>query len=91
MDLRELVKQRLQLKIFEGICKQQHYRITPRGKEKLLEYFTKLYQEKDKSFGNGRLVRNIFEKTIERQANRLVEIAELNKEMMMTITGEDIA
>jgi stage V sporulation protein K len=79
------------LNIFEGICKQQHYKITPRGQEKLLEYFTKLYAEKNKSFGNGRLVRNIFEKTIERQANRLVKIAEVNKEMMMTITWEDIA
>jgi SpoVK/Ycf46/Vps4 family AAA+-type ATPase len=78
------------LNIFEGICKQQHYRITPRGKEKLLKHFTKLYSEKNKSFGNGRLVRNIFEKTIERQANRLVKITDVNKEMMMTITWEDI-
>ncbi|MDD1414516.1 AAA family ATPase [Dolichospermum sp. ST_con] len=78
------------LNIFEGICKQQHYRVTPRGKEKLLKYFTKLYQEKDKGFGNGRLVRNVFEKTIEKQANRLVKIKEVDKEMMMTITWEDI-
>lgn len=78
------------LNIFEGICKQQHYRITPRGKEKLLKHFTKLYFEKNKSFGNARLVRNIFEKTIERQANRLVKITDVNKEMMMTITWEDI-
>ncbi|MFM7408703.1 MAG: hypothetical protein ACKO3K_19115 [Cuspidothrix sp.] len=27
---------------------------------------------------------------MERQANRLVKIAEVNKEMMMTITWEDI-
>jgi stage V sporulation protein K len=78
------------LNIFEEICKQQHYRITPRGKEKLLKHFTKLYSEKNKNFGNGRLVRNIFEKTIERQANRLVKITDVNKEMMMTITWEDI-
>lgn len=77
------------LNIFEGICKQQHYRITPRGKEKLLKHLTNLYNQKNKSFGNGRLVRNIFEKTIERQANRLVKIAAVNKEMM-TITWEDI-
>ncbi|MEA5577305.1 AAA family ATPase [Anabaena sp. UHCC 0451] len=78
------------LNIFEGICKQQHYRITPRGKEKLLQQFTKLYNEKDNSFGNGRLVRNTFEKIIERQANRLVILSEVNKEMMMTITWEDV-
>ncbi|MFM2064717.1 MAG: hypothetical protein RLZZ507_4388 [Cyanobacteriota bacterium] len=78
------------LNIFAGICKQQHYRITPRGQEKLLQQFTKLYNEKDNSFGNGRLVRNMFEKIIERQANRLVKINAINKEMMMTITWEDV-
>jgi SpoVK/Ycf46/Vps4 family AAA+-type ATPase len=78
------------LNIFAGICKQQHYIITPRSREKLLQQFTKLYNEKDNSFGNGRLVRNIFEKTIERQANRLVKINDINKEMMMTITWEDV-
>ncbi|MCG6135522.1 MAG: AAA family ATPase [Nostoc sp. LLA-1] len=76
--------------IFEIICKQQHFRITERGKEKLLKKFTYLYAQKDKNFGNGRLVRNLFDKSIERQANRLVKIAKVNKEMMMTITWEDI-
>jgi stage V sporulation protein K len=77
--------------IFEIICKQQHFRITERGKEKLLKKFIYLYAQKDNNFGNGRLVRNIFDKTIERQANRLVKISKVNKEMMMTITWEDIA
>ena len=38
------------------------------SKEVLLTRFKELYDHRDKSFGNGRLVRNIFEKTIE---NRL--------------------
>ncbi|QXE25653.1 AAA ATPase central domain protein [Richelia sinica FACHB-800] len=78
------------LKIFEKICEQQHFRITEEGRNKLLEKFTKLYSQKDKSFGNGRLVRNIFEQTIERQANRLVNLENVSKDMMMSINSEDI-
>jgi SpoVK/Ycf46/Vps4 family AAA+-type ATPase len=78
------------LQIFQGICQKQHYRITTEAKDKLLQQFTKLYNEKDQNFGNGRLVRNMFEKIIERQANRLVKLKDINKEMMMTITWEDI-
>lgn len=78
------------LKIFEKICENNHFLITEEAKQKLLDNFTKLYNEKDKNFGNGRLVRNIFEKTIEKQANRLVKIQAVNKETLMTITGEDI-
>ncbi|MEI2580753.1 hypothetical protein [Scytonema sp. PRP1] len=44
----------------------------------------------DSKLSNGRLVRNIFEKTIERQANRLVKFSGVSKEMMMTIMPEDI-
>lgn len=79
------------LDIFEKICDQQHFVITELGKQKLLNKFTEFYTKKDKTFGNGRLVRNIFEKTIERQANRVVKLKDVNKEMMMTLTEEDIS
>ncbi|HLP90454.1 MAG TPA: AAA family ATPase [Nostocaceae cyanobacterium] len=78
------------LDIFEKICHQQHFVITELGKQKLLNKFTEFYTKKDKTFGNGRLVRNIFEKIIERQANRVVKLKDVNKEMMMTLTEEDI-
>ena len=78
------------LAIFEKICKSNHYLVNSQAKNKLLEKFTDLYHHRDSSFGNGRLVRNIFEKTIERQANRLAKIKNINKEMMMEIVDEDI-
>nr|WP_282440340.1 hypothetical protein [Brasilonema sp. UFV-L1] len=56
-----------------------------------MKKFTELYTNRDQNFGNGRLVRNIFEKTIERQANRLVKNSRISKEMMMTIMPEDIS
>lgn len=43
------------------------------ARKKVYKLFKKLYEDRDSSFGNGRLARNIFEKTYEKQANRLVK------------------
>jgi hypothetical protein len=56
----------------------------------LLEKLTKLYEARDKTFGNARLVRNLFEKTVEKQANRLAKFSNLEREMMIKIISEDI-
>ncbi len=77
--------------IFENICNDNNYQITNEAKEKLLNEFTCLYTKKDKNFGNGRLVRNIFDKTAEKQANRLINISQLTNEMMISILPEDIS
>jgi AAA+ superfamily predicted ATPase len=59
------------------------------AKEKVLKIFTKLHEGKDESFGNGRLARNIFEKTYERQANRLVKEG-IEKADLSLITADDV-
>ncbi|MBD2775366.1 AAA family ATPase [Iningainema tapete] len=79
------------LTIFEKICEHNQFKLTEKSKTVLLNKLTNLYVNRDKKFGNGRLVRNIFEKTIERQANRLVKYSRVSKEMMMTIMPEDIS
>jgi len=43
------------------------------AQKKVYKFFKKLYEDRDGAFGNGRLARNIFEKTYEKQANRLGE------------------
>jgi hypothetical protein len=37
------------------------------------------------------LARNIFEKTLENQANRLAQFKDISQEMMMSIEKEDIS
>lgn len=78
------------LLIFENICQSHHYQINSNAKKTLLNEFTDLYQNRDKNFGNGRLVRNIFEKTVEKQATRLARLTNVDKNMLMTITREDL-
>ncbi|MDJ0662130.1 MAG: AAA family ATPase [Crocosphaera sp.] len=78
------------IKIFDIFCHQHHYTLTEAAKEVLLTRFKELYDHRDKSFGNGRLVRNMFEKAIEKQANRLVTIPDVNPYIMQQILPEDV-
>lgn len=78
------------LTIFEKLSQQNYFKLTEKSKEVLINKFTDLYASRDKNFGNGRLVRNVFDKTLERQANRLVKVSEANREILMTIMPEDI-
>jgi len=45
---------------------------------------------RDEHFGNGRLVRNVFEAAIRRLANRIVTVAELTEELLTTFAPEDV-
>ncbi|MDO4955603.1 MAG: DUF4236 domain-containing protein [Bacteroidales bacterium] len=48
-------------------------------------------EHKDKNFGNGRYVRNLFEKTIENQASRLASEPNLTKDTLSEILPDDIS
>lgn len=76
--------------IYKLFCKNTALKITQKGEVKLLSLLSGLFDKKDRSFGNGRLVRNIFEKSIENQANMLVSIAPLTNELLSTINADDI-
>ncbi len=78
------------LAIFEKMCGKSHFKLTPAAREKLHQLFENLYVKRDRNFGNGRLVRNLFEKTIERQANRLAVLSNFTDEVLMTLQSEDI-
>ena len=64
--------------------------LTGQARTKLQALLEESYNRRTKSFGNGRLVRNIFEQIIERQANRISNIAELSNHELCLITKHDI-
>jgi len=76
--------------IFESKCKTLEYELAENAIIKLKLFFENSYLARDQSFGNGRFVRNIFEKTLEKQANRIAKENNLTKEILTTITVEDI-
>ncbi len=76
--------------IFELNLKKFDYKLTDDAKVALQRYFEQAVANKDKNFGNGRFVRNVFEKTLEHQANRLASVSNLTTEQLSEITIEDL-
>lgn len=77
-------------RIFEGFCHNADFILDETAKEKLADTFDLLVDKKDDSFGNARVVRNLFEKCVQNQANRIIALAKTNKKTLKTFTEEDI-
>lgn len=77
-------------RIFQGMCEQHHYEISPALRVKLLLGFQWLHEHRDERFGNGRAVRNSFENAIRRLANRIASVAPLTKELLTALHPDDI-
>lgn len=75
--------------IFCSLVKTYDYELTEEASSAILSILTEEVSHKDKNFGNGRTVRNIFEKTLERQANRLSIIAKPSLNQLKEIKEED--
>ncbi len=78
------------LQIFEVNMHKYDYHFGEGAKEVLRQYLENAVANKDANFGNGRFVRNVFEKALERQANRLASESNLTTERLSAIEKEDI-
>ena len=77
--------------IFEGMCEKQEYILTEKAKSTVDEYIEQMVKYKDENFGNGRDVRNFFEKVIAKQATRVSEnLNDSSDDFLITITEEDV-
>lgn len=78
------------MQIFEYICESSSYKLDSEGKICLSDYLRQLLTNKDDNFGNARTIRNIFEKSITFQANRIMSMNKLNDEELSLLTKSDI-
>ncbi len=78
------------LDIFEIFAGNVEFKLSEDASEKLGKLIAVFYDRRDRTFGNGRFVRNVFEKIVERQSNRLASVTPLTDELLCEITGEDI-
>ena len=69
---------------------RQQYVLSTEAEEFVKTYLSNVISEKRIGFGNARFVRNLFEKTIEQQANRLAEAIDCDEETLKLIDKEDI-
>ena len=78
------------VKIFHMYMKKNQYTISDEANEMLKEKLEYAVAHKDRNFGNARYVRNIFEKSIQAQANRLEGKTGLSDRQLTEITVADI-
>ncbi|MBN1852550.1 MAG: AAA family ATPase [Pirellulales bacterium] len=77
-------------RIFDRMCRANEYRLLAPARVKLMLGLDWLYTHRDRHFGNGRTVRNIFEHSIRRLADRIAEIQDLTRDHLTIIEQEDI-
>lgn len=83
-------------KIFSDLCAKSRYVMTPKAKAILEKHFANLYAKRDKNFGNGRSVRNIFQQVVLSQSERLDKMlkvdpnAMLGEEELTALTDADV-
>ena len=70
--------------------KKNQYTLAPDAESLLRQQLEYAVAHKDKNFGNARFARNIFEKAIQMQANRLSSRSNLTDRELAELTREDI-
>ncbi len=76
--------------IFRSIAGKNGYVVSDEAERYLHEYYTQRLAEHEENFANARDVRNLFERAVSAQANRLAGEDEPTKEMLELLTAEDL-
>lgn len=77
--------------IFMGRVNRNDYKLNEAADTTIRQLLNELYEDRDNNFGNGRDVRNIFEKIVANQANRVAKLTDPTDEDILTITEDDLA
>jgi len=78
------------LSILERMARGGGYSLTPDAIETARSLLRARYADRGPHFSNARLVRNIFERAMVRQSDRLATVAEPTKEMLTTLEADDL-
>ena len=74
--------------IFENLANKNEYKLVNEAKPILNEHFKKAKIENPKDFGNGRYVRNLFEKTIQEHANKISKLSNPSENDLVNLTSD---
>lgn len=75
--------------ILDGMAKKTGFSLEAEVREAVQAYLARLTEPERADFGNARGIRNLFEKMVAAQANRVVAHEQPTKELLSTITSED--
>ncbi|MEI2815986.1 MAG: AAA family ATPase [Microthrixaceae bacterium] len=76
------------LSIWDGICAKQRYEPTEAARVRVSDLID--HAPRDKGFGNGRFVRNLFEAAVARQASRIVKLDAPSDRDLVTFEVSDV-
>ena len=76
--------------IFLTQVKGNDYRLDEAAAGAVRKYLEALYEDRDENFGNARDVRNLFERIVANQANRVAALEAPSDEDILTITTADL-
>lgn len=79
------------LKILEKICGDAQMKMTVDAKNEAERVLENAYIEKNETFGNARVARNLFHDALGRQANRLVFLDDVTEAELQTLEKQDIS
>ena len=77
--------------IFQVFCGKHEIKLEKEADKLIREHLENEFNRRDKSFGNGRMVRNFYEKLIQAQSDRIANSTdEITTEILTTLTLEDV-
>ena len=76
--------------IFRSMCKKNGYALSQAAEELMEQQLQTLYASRDENFGNARDVRNLFEKAVSRQSDRVAQLDQPTREQLMELLPEDL-
>ncbi len=78
------------MQIFDRFAGNVKFKTNDDAKKKLVELITAFHALRGRDFGNGRFVRNVFERIVQKQADRLASVTELTEDILCEIKPEDV-
>lgn len=77
------------MQIARKMTNDKQYELTKEAEWKLRHYLQELRHERAHNFSNGRLVRNLIEKAVRKQAVRILYSGNYDRQTLLTLTKED--
>ncbi len=78
------------VQIVHRFCSQSDYVLSPDADARLLDLFKKAYLSRDETFGNARFARNVFERAIANQSNRIAALERPQGAVFQLVDADDI-
>ena len=78
------------MEIFKFMCQENDYILTQSAASVAETYLRGMTEQKIDNFANARLVRNYFERCVDRQATRIIADENINEDDLITFVREDM-